>query len=446
MQRRWMVTVLVGLAIVLAACASATEAPPLVVDPEVEEPMTVVDIAAADGRFSTLVGALQATNLDEALYGEGPFTVFAPTDDAFAQLPEGTLDALSNEELSNVLLYHVLSGEVMAEQVLGLDGQRVPTLLGEELSIGVNGSVVTINGIQVIITDIIASNGVIHVIEQVLLPPAEPTIVELAAADGRFSTLVGALQATGLDEALSGDGPFTVFAPTDDAFAALPEGTLEGLTEEQLSNVLLYHVISGEVMAADAIALDGISAETLLGESFNIRVEDGSVFINDAQVIITDLAASNGVIHVIDSVLLPPSLAGESRSIVEIAVEDGRFTTLVGALQTTGLDDALSGEGPFTVFAPTDDAFAALPAGTLESLSEAELTNILLYHVVDGAVLAADVVGLDGETVETLLGEGITIRIEGENVFINEALVIITDIEASNGVIHVIDSVLLPPQ
>ncbi len=171
MQRRWMVTVLVGLAIVLAACASATEAPPLVVDPEVEEPMTVVDIAAADGRFSTLVGALQATNLDEALYGEGPFTVFAPTDDAFAQLPEGTLDALSNEELSNVLLYHVLSGEVMAEQVLGLDGQRVPTLLGEELSIGVNGSVVTINGIQVIITDIEASNGVIHVIDSVLLPP-----------------------------------------------------------------------------------------------------------------------------------------------------------------------------------------------------------------------------------------------------------------------------------
>ena len=275
-----------------------------------------------------------------------------------------------------------------------------------------------------------------------------PTIVDIAVADGRFTTLVGALQTAGLVEALQGEGPFTVFAPTDDAFAALPAGTLEGLSVEQLTSILLYHVVPGKVMAADAIALDGQSAGTLLdGQSINISVVDGMVRINEATVIIADIEASNGVIHVIDSVLLPPAEeAAAPGTIVDIAVADGRFTTLVGALQTAGLVEALQGEGPFTVFAPTDDAFAALPAGTLEGLSVEQLTSILLYHVVPGKVMAADAIALDGQSAGTLLdGQSINISVVDGMVRINEATVIIADIEASNGVIHVIDSVLLPP-
>lgn len=135
-----------------------------------------------------------------------------------------------------------------------------------------------------------------------------PTIVDIAVADGRFTTLVGALQTAGLVEALQGEGPFTVFAPTDEAFAALPAGTLESLSVEQLTSILLYHVVAGKVMAADAIALDGQSAGTLLdGQSISISVVDGMVRINEATVIIADIEASNGVIHVIDSVLLPPA-------------------------------------------------------------------------------------------------------------------------------------------
>jgi len=159
-----------------------------------------------------------------------------------------------------------------------------------------------------------------------------------------------------------------------------------------------------------------------------------------AQVIITDIITSNGVIHVIDAVLLPPP------NIVEIAVADGRFTTLVAALQAAELVETLEGDGPFTVFAPTDDAFAKLPAGTVEGLLEdiPALTSILLYHVVDGKVMAADVVEL--ESAETLQGEAIAIMVEGDKVMLNESQVIIPDLKASNGVIHVIDSVLLPPQ
>jgi transforming growth factor-beta-induced protein len=134
----------------------------------------------------------------------------------------------------------------------------------------------------------------------------EKTIVDIAAADGRFTTLVAAVQAADLVETLSGPGPFTVFAPTDDAFGKLPEGTVDALLNDipTLKNILLYHVVPGKVMAADVVDLT--SADTALGEPVNISVEDGKVMINDAQVTITDIQASNGVIHVVDSVILPP--------------------------------------------------------------------------------------------------------------------------------------------
>ncbi len=434
---------------------------------EAEEEMnSIVDIAVSDGRFTTLVTALEAAGLAETLAGEGEFTVFAPTDDAFAALPEGTVPSLLEDPegaLTDVLLYHVADGTVMAETVVTLESAT--TLQGEDVSIMVNdGSVFLNETVQVIITDIEASNGVIHVIDAVLLPPSMmaeeemPSITEIAVEDGRFTTLVAALEAAGLAETLAGEGKFTVFAPTDDAFAALPEGTVATLLEDPegaLTDILLYHVAEGTVPAETVVTLD--SATTLQGEDVNIAVEDGSVILNDSvQVIITDIAASNGIIHVIDGVLLPPSISAatdeemeemtDAPSITEIAVEDGRFTTLVAALEAAGLAETLASEGEFTVFAPTDDAFAALPEGTIATLledPEGALTDILLYHVVAGVVPAETVVTLDSAT--TLSGEEVTITITDGNVFLNDMVqVIITDIQASNGIVHVIDAVLLP--
>ena len=287
--------------------------------------------------------------------------------------------------------------------------------------------------------------------------PAAKTIVDIAVEDGRFTTLVAAIQAAGLAETLSGEGPFTVFAPTDEAFAALPEGTLDSLllpeNKQQLTDILLYHVVPGKVMAADVAGLDGKMVDTALeGKQIAIKVDMGTVYLNEnAKVIITDIEAANGVIHVIDSVILPPSedAAMEKMDIVDTAAADGRFSTLVAAVQAADLVDTLKGEGPFTVFAPTDEAFAALPEGTLDSLllpeNKQQLTDILLYHVVPGQVMASDVVGLDSAT--TVLGKDATIKVEDGKVFLNDNVeIIITDIETSNGVIHVIDSVLLPPQ
>lgn len=278
--------------------------------------------------------------------------------------------------------------------------------------------------------------------------PVLKDIVDTAVADGRFTTLVAAVTAAELVDTLKGEGPFTVFAPTDDAFAKLPAGTVEELVKpenkQKLTDILLYHVVSGKVMAADVVGLT--SATTVLGKDVAVKVDMGNVYVNDAKVIITDIETSNGVIHVIDTVLLPPAEEAK-QTIVDIAVADGRFTTLVAALQAAGLVETLSGEGPFTVFAPTDDAFAKLPAGTVESLLKPEnleqLKNILLYHVVSGKVLAADVVGLT--SAPTVLGQDVTITVKDGNVYLNDTVqVIITDIEASNGVIHVIDAVLLP--
>ena len=453
MQRTTIASALVLLAFVVAACApAATEAPvapeptavPTVEEPAEEPmeeamPMDIVDIAMADGRFETLVAALGAADLAETLKGDGPFTVFAPTDDAFAALPDGTLDALLGDipALTDILLYHVVPGNVLAKDVVNLTSAE--TVQGDNVMIRVVDGKVMVDGAEVIITDITAANGVIHVIDFVILPPSQD-ITEIAIADGRFTTLVAALGAADLVGTLQGDGPFTVFAPTDDAFAALPEGTVDALLADipALTDILLYHVVSGEVFSSDVVALS--SADTVQGQPVLINVEDGKVMINGAEVIITDIRANNGVIHVIDSVILPPS-----QDIVETAVADGRFTTLVAAVQAAGLVEALQGEGPLTVFAPTDDAFAALPEGTVDALLAdiPTLTDILLYHVVDGRFLASDVLGL--ESAATLQGESVSFSLDMDKAMVNDAQIIITDILTSNGVIHVIDAVILPP-
>jgi transforming growth factor-beta-induced protein len=411
--------------------------------PPTAAPKTIVDIAVGDGRFKTLVAAVTAAGLADTLKGAGPFTVFAPTDEAFAKLPAGTVDALLKDlpKLKDILTYHVVAGKVMAADVVKLTSAK--TVQGAEVKIKVDGNKVMINDANVIITDIQAANGVIHVIDKVILPPEAPkTIADVAAADGRFKTLLTAVTAAGLADTLKSAGPFTVFAPTDEAFAKLPAGTVDGLLKDlpKLKDILTYHVVPGKVMAADVVKLT--KAKTVQGAEIAIKVEGNKVMINDATVIITDIPASNGVIHVIDRVILPPAAP---KTIADVAAADGRFKTLMTAVTAAGLADTLKSAGPFTVFAPTDEAFARLPAGTVEALLKdpAKLKDILLYHVVAGKMMAADVVKLN--SAKTVQGAEVKIKVDGNKVMLNDANVIITDVPASNGVIHVIDKVILPP-
>jgi transforming growth factor-beta-induced protein len=465
--------------------------------------VTIVGRAIGAGSFNTLVTAVQAAGLVDALNGPGPLTVFAPTDAAFAKLPASTLNALLKDPatLGKILTYHVVPGKVMAADVVGLASAK--SLQGEDITIKVEGGKVILNGNSTVTaTDIGASNGVIHVIDTVILPPSLSTpapapapapeggnvytvkagdslgriaranlvtvddlraandlrsdtifpgqklvipsvdIVGRAAGARTFTTLLAAAQAAGLVDALKGPGPLTVFAPTDAAFAKLGSRTINRLltNPELLKKVLLYHVVSGKVMAADVVGLS--SAASLQGASINISVNGGKVVLNgNSSVTATDISASNGVIHVIDTVILPPL------DVVDTAILNGNFNTLITAVKAAGLEGALREAGPYTVFAPTDAAFAKLPPATLNALLKdpAALSNILLYHVVNGKVVASDVVGLSSAT--SLQGSNIAIRVSGGKVVLNgTSTVIATDVAASNGVIHVIDTVILPPQ
>ena len=305
-------------------------------------------------------------------------------------------------------------------------------------------------------------------------------IVDTAVAAGSFNTLVTAVQAAGLVDTLKGEGPFTVFAPTDEAFAKLPAEVLEAALadpEGLLTQVLLYHVVPGKVMSTDLS--DGLEAATVQGESVTFMIGDGMAMVNETNIVAADVEASNGVIHVIDTVFLPPSIVAAAAEavatpaateeamaeaaatpapteaaveeamaadIVDTAVAAGSFNTLVAAVQAAGLVDALKGEGPFTVFAPTDEAFAKLPQETIDALladPTGDLTQILLYHVVPGKVMAADL--SDGLEAATLQGGSVSFKLSDGGAMVNDANIVATDIETANGVIHVIDSVILPP-
>ncbi len=269
-------------------------------------------------------------------------------------------------------------------------------------------------------------------------------IVDTAVAAGQFKTLAAALQAADLVDALKGKGPFTVFAPTDDAFAKLPKGTVEGLLKPEakgaLTGILTYHVVAGSVEAADVVKLS--NATTLNGQRVDIAVKDGGVLVDGAKVVATDIQCSNGVIHVIDSVILPAA-----DNIPATAMKAGTFKTLVAAAKAAGLVDALSGDKPLTVFAPTDEAFAQLPEGTVENLLKPEnvdqLKQILLYNVVEGRVYSDQALKL--KKAATLSGSTLKISASEKGAFINKSKLTALDIDASNGVIHVIDTVLLPP-
>ncbi len=467
---------------------------------EEEEMGTLVDLVVDTEALSVLEAAVIKAELVGTLSSEGPFTVFAPTDDAFVALLDAlgddynSLDDFDTEAemmlLKDILLYHVAPGDIRAAD---LTEGSVPTALeGNSLSVIASGETFVIGDATdtpagITGTDFVASNGVAHTIDKVLLPQSAvdfvaslqlKTIVEIATETDDLSLLVDALgQANaGLVETLGGDGPFTVFAPTNTAFANLLNALGDDYnsladfdTQEEIDllvDILTYHVVAGTAAFSTDLS-DGQSIPTVQGESVGVDLSSG-VQITDATdmpatVVMPDIEASNGVVHVIDKVLLPSSAVEflatlQLKTIVEIATETDDLSLLVDALvqANAGLVETLSGDGPFTVFAPTNQAFADL----LETLgyhsladfdTEAEidlLVQVLTYHVVAGtAAFSTDLT--DGQHITTVQGEAVGINIKDGTVHVMDATdsnasVVLPDMEASNGVVHVIDKVLLP--
>jgi len=275
----------------------------------------------------------------------------------------------------------------------------------------------------------------------------EKSLIDTAVADGRFTILKKALDTAGLTTFFQWDNPLTVFAPTDEAFQKLPEGTLEELLQpenkQKLIKILSYHVVAGSQDVATA--LQGEPLKTVEGSPLEIAFAAGRVKVNEAVMLDGDLKASDGLIHVIDSVLLPPTQE-EDKSVIGVANSAGSFSTLLAAVETAGLTSVLQGNGPFTVLAPSDEAFAKLPEGTVDSLLKKEnreqLTAILKNHVFSGKISAGD--ALNAKEAPTLAGSKIQFQIEEGRFQANDANIVSAGVEASNGIIHVIDSVLIP--
>ncbi len=468
-------------------------------DMEQQVNLNIVELAQSESELSNLVAALQQADagLVETLSGNGPLTVFAPSNDAFSDL----LDALGDDYnslsdfdeeaekdlLRDILLYHVLTSKVMAADLA--EGNVSTALSNNSIEVIASGNAFVLGdasdaNTNITAADITASNGVVHLIDKVLLPQSaidfvsglnSQNIPELAMATADLSLLVDALVQADADlvATLSGDGPFTVFAPTNTAFASLLDDLGDDYNsladfdteaeKELLANILTYHVVGASALSTDLS--DGQEIGTVQGENIIISLE-GGVFIDDAtevsaEVILADQMANNGVVHVIDKVLLPQEVLDALKpNVVELAQSVDDLSLLVDALVQADADlvATLSGDGPFTVFAPTNAAFASLldtlgdqytSLADFDTEAEKELlAKILTYHVVGASALSTDL--SDGQEIETVQGETVTINLHG-GVFIDDATevnaeVILADQMASNGVAHVINKVLLPQE
>ena len=291
----------------------------------------------------------------------------------------------------------------------------------------------------------IGSHAALGMVSSITVQPSQSTtVVDVVVNSENHTTLEAAVVAAGLVETLSGDGPFTVFAPTDAAFALLPEGLIAQLLEDptgDLTTILTHHVHAGNVTSSELS--NGMMVPTLAGTNLTVSIMDSMVQIDNAYVSVADIETDNGVVHVIDAVLVPEE--EESTTVVDVVMNSENHTTLEAAVVAAGLVETLSGDGPFTVFAPTDAAFALLPEGLIAQLLEdptGDLTTILTHHVHAGNVTSSEL--SNGMMVPTLAGTNLTVSIMDSMVQIDNAYVSVADIETDNGVVHVIDAVLVP--
>jgi len=441
-----MTIVMIALTLFVSSCNNDD-------DDDYEWEQNIVQIAQSDPNLSTLVDALVAANLTGVLSGDGPFTVFAPTNAAFAKLDPAILNnIISTPSLLTALLqYHVVSGSVTSDM---LTNGAVPTLLsGQSIDVDLaNG--VTLNGSsKVTSADIMATNGVIHIIDEVLLPEdfVSQTIVQIAASNPDFSTLVSILSKPELADLLAAANDptqdLTVFAPNNAAFdavlAALGKDSVDDLPVGLLREIVQYHILGGAVFSDQ---LTNGDVPTLLeNESVTVDLTDG-VKINNSNVTAPDIEAINGVIHAIDAVLLPSYVATAVGTISEVILFDPDYTILVAALRKAELLNTVSTTDNLTLFAPDNAGFVAAGITSLDGLDKEALTPVLLYHVLGAKVLSSQLPA-DGMATTLSGDEKIYLGYLNDGVVLINGLTQITavDMEKSNGVVHKINRTLLPP-
>lgn len=431
-----------AVAITLSSCSD--DDPVGADDPDDVSPgLTVVETAVQLGNHSTLVDLVEEAGLTEAL-AEEDLTLVAPTNSAFDDLPDGLLESLTSEQIEDILMYHVVDGATGSAEI----GERleVKALNGEWIMFQTVGENINVNNeVTTEFSDINASNGTVHVIDELLLPSDlrveldQGNIIDIAKNSEGFDILLDAVEEIGLTPTLKFDGLFTVFPPNDEAFAEFGISTIESLSVEELTEILSYHILPISVDSDNFT--DQSETFTITDESLFFTIENGDVLINNsASVVLGDVEAANGFIHAIDNVLLPDAFGTAADNI------EKRFmlSELNDLMNEYGIDEiAGDPDAELTIFAPNNDAIQAIETELL-SMTDEEVTETLLYHVVESVIDSESFE--ESQTVETANdGEELLVEVSEGIVTINgEAIVELADNFSTNGVIHIIDDVLLP--
>ncbi|CAE7671713.1 Tgfbi, partial [Symbiodinium pilosum] len=417
--------------------------------------LSITGILAASPELATVLSAVRLANLNFVLEGVGPFTMFAPTNVAFQLLGPGVAASLTRSEntnfLTQVLQYHVCYGNTLSQNLL--PGQELSTFEGERLTVN-EVTPFTVNGVPVSRQDLVAQNGLVHTINRVLLPPnfalPAPTmdLVQLIASEDYLSILHEAIQLADLESALKASGPLTVFVPTNDAFEKLGPGIASSLllppNQRKLQEVLLHHVVSGAQTTA-ALAV-GVTLQSLGGGPLLVTQNDPLKIDSLSGVISPNVPATNGLLHVMDAVIIPFGFVYPDKNIRQLVQQSPELSLLAAALSASSAGSLLSGSDPYTLFAPTNEAFEQLGIGVASSLlmpaNQAKLAQVLRYHVLAGSFPRADFTA--NTAVQTM--EQSLLKISSVNpLTVDTARVRTVDIPATNGIVHIIDSVLLPP-
>ncbi len=417
---------------------------------ETEATVSIAEIIGQRAEFSTMLAAVLAAGYGNELQAPGQYTLLSPTNQAFANLPEGTLDDLLADpgQLREVILYHTLPG-IFTEGDINA-ATSLPSLTGQPILIEdvPFSSEVLLNGeADLQLTNLRGNNGIVHQIDRVLFPPEEPQLVSIAAIiaeNPALTTLNEAAQTANVQQTWVDADEITVFAPTNAAFEALPDGISEQLLSDraQLQRVLLYHMLNQARSEADLI--DRRLIQTLAGSPVLIFEDRGMFTVNGAQFITTDIEASNGTVHIIDSVILPSPEATTNEnndSAAEIIAVTDELSTFTAAVEQGGYSNLLTGQGPFTIFAPSNEAFETIDEATFNTLFSdppATLRPFLLNHIVLGRFSEEQLANFN----QLLLASGVPFPINQDSGALDTSMVSTSDIEARNATIHIIDTIL----
>ena len=449
------------------------------------ESFSLYELTANDNRFHHWADAVDVAQLNGMLSVGNGYTVLAPVDDAIEAMDQRIWQAMLNdrEAMRQFVFYHVVDNQLMKGDIS--QKRSLLTTLGQPISVLDQGGQLLLNQwTQVVLPDMQASNGILHGVDRVLMPSdakLAPTpvwtldeevqnvsIFQLLQEDGRFKTFLGYLRSVGMENLVDTKGPFTMFVPTDEAYGQLPLELRQRMSTNHamLRQMLLYHMISGQ-KSIEALSYGSEASGTLLDKQATIQFGSHYTILNDdvapslllnnvARVIDGDKRASNGILHVVDTVLIPPvqdfsgsqsapSAASQLHSTFDVLMNDGRFGRFTEDIQRAGLESMLSWHGPFTVFAPTDAAYAALSVAMQQEMSkrDRDFQHLAMYHIVKGQI---DLTTLQqSNQLPTMLGEKLMVSNADGFIMLDETVrTVLKEIQTSNGIIYAVDAILIP--